>query len=415
MKIRLLTLILLLNFFGISIASACSIIVENREGEFDYAHLSNEFIFEEDVKFTDEGALAARNAAKSKIGHSVQISKSIYLVKPVFVPVDMKTEYFGDIELGIVKFEIVEIFKGEKKAEFYLMSDSRSLSLVPNPEKFTGETKKEYESFKKLSRDRHKHHQAFEFWDTQLLVKPEMAFPPHHNSCSVTMISNFVFGDNYLFIGDLNSPKFWNIEPVSGIEDPLVQKVVQQIQTGKWVKQSISPQDYFSQIDYSAPVTLSNCPSGVRREKDINWWDPFTKYSFRTQKTDKNIKPFKSMRGQDVRPDVLEKVNNDWPGIFVYYPDTDKKGVTCKGRENYLVFGYGWYHEGKPQLSRHPELWRETKSNIRYAKIVNGEVLLSSIKTQYAFKGPERIPLETVLSWIPKSDFDPDKWPGPGH
>lgn len=391
-------------------AWACSIFETDRENEFDYAYLSNEFIFEDDIKFTDEGALEARNQAKSDLGHRVFLADSIFLVKPVFMPVDIKAAYYDDFDLGMVKFEVTQVIKGEPREQFYLMKDGTSVALVIDPAKLMGDLKDEYEVFKRRSRERHKVHEGFEFWDNQLLVKSKMAYPPQQDSCSVPTVSQFVFGDSYLYIGSFDDPKYWDLEPVSGEKDPLVQAVIRQVEEKKWVKKSISPEEYFENMDYATPVTLSKCPAGVKRDRDINWWDPFSNFSFKKRRGKKEPAPFKPY-SSITNDKLLDMVNSSWPGLFVYYPDAEKRGVTCKGNEDYLVFGYGWENEGIPQLSQNEDLWSDTKSNIRYAKIIDGEVLISSIKTQYALEGPERISLDNVFSWVPKSDFDPTIWP----
>ena len=405
-------MVFLLAFFSQTTpAFACLILPENREAEFDYDYLSNAFIFENDILLVDHGTLAVRNSAKSDLARKADFSDRILLVYPRKVPTTAKLDNYGKTDLVTVKLDVAEELKGSAPQDLFFSHDGLSLLAVPDPEKYQGLLKNEYKAFTKRTKQRYAAHDEFEFWDTQLFANSVMPVPGAATSCGVPTTPQFLFDSPYLYFGDLGQNGDNVIVPVSGKTDPLVEAVRKWLSDQLPLKRTIHSEEYFKNMTYVNSIILKQCPSGVKKSR-TGWWDPFSNYPMKNWEENQNIKPFESDPVHPADSRFLDHLNHEWPGLFVYFPDSEKGGITCKGNERFLAFGYKSVFDGQPVLTDFElDQFTQSASTIRFAKVVDDEVIVASIKTQFALEGPERIPLDTVLSWIPETNFDPLKFP----
>ena len=406
---RFLALILSLVATGWSSAWACSIIVENRKDEFQYDHLSPT-IYDDDWTPFDKNALEGLAKGQVPFDHILQ-SNDVYLAKAQVNKSDITVPHYGDLPLGLVEFKIVETLKGKKRDTIWLSTDTKTITPVMDvsrtPKKF-----KLKEQLKDMTNEMIASHDNFWFWDTQIAPKTLLGSPYGGTSCGPIYLPQVLDNTHYIVF-----PNFFamNYIPVSGENDTLVKTLKTAIAAKSRVRLPLSVKEYFQNIDFAYPVIL-DCKRAIKTANHgKDWWDPFTDFPLFDSSSKGPGATFASYPGGAIidppgrlgaiiKPDHMSRLNGDWPAIFVFYGDRDRKLLTCEKDEDFLVYGSENSARFSTDAINHNGKHYVNLPKYRFAKIIDGEILTSSIKTNYALRGEDRIPLETVMNWISKAN-----------
>jgi len=201
-----------------------------------------------------------------------------------------------------------------------------------------------------------------------------------------------------------------NYIPVSGENDSLVKSLKTAISAKTRVRQPLSVKAYFQNVNFAYPVKL-DCKQAIKtanRGKD--WWDPFTAFPLdgSPKKVGATFTAYPGRAfveeperiGAIIKPDHMSRLNDDWPAIFAFYGDRDRKLLTCKKDEAFLVYGSENSARFSTDATNHNGKHYVNLPKYRFAKIIDGKILTSSIKTNYALHGEDRIPLEMIMAWV---------------
>lgn len=414
---RKFSISLVIFFIGASTAQACSVWYETREGEFEYDHLSPT-IYDDNWSPYDDNALVGLAKGQSPFDHILQ-AENVYLAKAKLRKTPIKLPYFDKLPIKLVEFDVIETIQGKSKKSIWLSEDGKSLSVVLDTQELP---KKKSMSLVRQTNERIKSHQNFAFWDTHIAPKSQTSHPTQATSCGSDQIPH-VLNDTYyiLFSRFDGSQRFI---PVDGHHDPLVKtlrtaaKDKSHPHTKTRVRISMPVENYFRNVEWAHPVTLECQRSIISANRDNDWWDPFTAFSHEKKTFDDIGAVFKTLPGGSVdepveylgeikKPSQFDNLNSDWPSIFAFYPDRDERLLTCEGKESYLVYSYDGAEINSTDITNHTGDSLIQMPVYRFAKIIDGEILSASIQTNFALEGDDRIPLDTVMTWITEGSPEP--------
>ena len=416
---RAVTLLIVWLSIGSVTASACSIFVTSREGEYDYNPI---YIhdFPKGVDYESKDVASHVVNAVSGLRFAFWDNSHIFVAKPEFYTIPATTEYLDNAPVGVVRFTVIENILGDNKNEYWFTNDSGQINTVIDPDFFKNNYPDDFKSFLEYTNERAEGHNNFQFWDYLTFVEPEINYSPLMTSCGFTSIPMVDFDRHYLIVNSRHSPF---IIPLSGPTDSIVPAFKNAVaKEKKDIRRSISSKEFFSHMKYAEAFKLDSCSDELlESNKSTFWWDPYTVTidddfmkdpTLREQviwKKHIRISPLDVTR---TNPELISAVEDNWPSLFEYYGDRDQKGVTCSGNENYLVFGYETVKDSRNMLFRQNKP-TSLKSNyghsaLRYAKIVDGNVLISSIQTNYIFDAYTAVPVDQVLEWVNANDDNTD-------
>jgi len=357
------TILLIIFFLGFATeAIACSVFWETRKGEFSYERLFNTS-YKSDWTYESSNVEEFIKSLENDIDRYIR-SGRIFIAKPRLVSVKATSEKLSHLPLALVEFKPRVSLQGDSTTSHWYAQGSEILTPIVNPLKLPKKIKIHYNDFLNEVESQVKSQNSFEFWDDQIILKQRMVFPDHETSCGNSYVPTFDFNRDYIVIEADRSESLYI--PISDDEDFV---------------------------------------SG--------WWDPYLKFN-QSKDTlfDKGVQ-FRALNEEDQNKRPFKSLQNDWPSLFEYYADRDRKGLECSQSQNFLLFGYQTRANStrRNQLSQIQSLKGDWgTSAYRFAKIVNGKVLPASIHTNFLFDDYMPIPTEKVMSWISHSDFNIHQW-----
>ncbi len=389
--------------------------VQNRSGEFNYESLGITVYTDKKWDYTSSNALELINNGQGSLNLSTVQNNFVFIAKPKFIKTNVKIKSLNKQDLVFVTFKPIVNLIGKKTEPIWFSNSVDQITPVLDPSNLSGFLKIAYVDFLEKENQQAKSHSGFAFWDHLIMPKPSFLGPDDGYSCAPKTYTHFDENRYYLIIGTKNGD-FVRTEPLSGLDDPLISVVKKQLdkKDSNYIRKQISAKSYFENMKFAAPVKLQSCSAHLlKANRKTDWWDPYTKFTYSLERRGVNLQGAEftplNKHKRKISKTLVGHLNHDWPALFEYYGDKDLKGVTCKGHEEFLVFGY----HNRSAYPFHLKNQNEPKggvSELRFAKIVNGQVIVASIKTNYQIQSPNKIPLEDVLSWIPDTEYDPWVW-----
>lgn len=407
------TILLIIFFLGFATeAIACSVFWETRKGEFSYERLFNTN-YKNDWTYESSNVEEFIKLLENDIDRYIR-SGRIFIAKPRLVRVKATSEKLSHLPLALVEFKPRVSLQGDSTTSHWYAQGSEVLTPIVNPLKLPEKIKIHYNDFLNEVESQVKSQNSFEFWDDQIILKQHMVFPAHETSCGNSYVPTFDFNRDYIVLEADRSESLYI--PISDDEDFVVTELKKALNTSpKRIRKTISAEYYFSNMKYGIPFKLNSCSAKLTKSNTdgSGWWDPYLKFN-QSKDTlfDRGVQ-FRALKEEDQNKRLFKSLQNDWPALFEYYADRDRKGLECSQSQNFLLFGYQTRANStrRNQLSQIQSLKGDWgTSAYRFAKIVNGKVLPASIHTNFLFDDYTPIPTEKVMSWISNSDFNIHQW-----
>jgi len=322
---------------------------------------------------------------------------SVFLAKVKLEKLEHVPSLYEDLSQSRAIFETLKTLKGEDRKAYEYTDSRNTLRLVVDFDKSSPEWQRQKPALDAMTQAQISRHSTdFWYWDHMVHRQPEITAPHAITSCGPGKVP--AISSNFTYLVAISGVSVTLVEPVSGVEDPLVKAAITRLETPtQRASREITFKNFADNFRSATIVEIKACSRWLKGKDKDPYYKVEDRYDVRQRKGDVTFSVVEQRKKEGASSSRLEYTLEVWPIIFDYF-DLDKDKISCRDGQEILVLDR--------ENSTHPQThWQTLEPYVptRFARIENGKVLLQDIKTNYYFSDTEDPDIETIMDLFPEN------------